>query len=269
MNNRCICCPARAGEEVRLDLVKVLGALAERKDEIDHVVIESTGLANPAPIAQTFFLHDGVKQHFTLDAVVTMVDAFHIDKQLAHTPEAKDQVAFADRLIINKTDLVTPSELAAVRATLSGINALADVIVAEPNAQGVSIDDVLDLRAFSLDRVLQERPSFLSDDDHVHDPHVKSVGLVMDQPLDADQVQAWMQGVLHEQGEDVLRFKGILDVASSPKQFVFQGVHTHFDGRVGRPWRRGEARESRIVFIGRGLDREELEAGLRGCVHVS
>ena len=265
MNNRCICCPARAGEEVRLDLIKILGALAERKEELDHVVIESTGLANPAPIAQTFFLHEGVKEHFTLDAVVTMIDALHIDKQLSHTPEAKDQVAFADRLVINKTDLVEPDELAAVRNTLSGINPLADVLEAEPHARGVSIDDVLDLRAFSLDRILQERPGFLTDTEHVHDKHVKSVGLIVEQPLDPDKVQAWMQSVLHDQGEDVLRFKGILNVEASSKQFVFQGVHTIFDGRLGRPWRRDEARESRVVFIGRGLDREALEAGLLSC----
>jgi len=266
MNNRCICCPARAGEEVRLDLIRILGALAERKEELDYVVIETTGLANPGPIVQTFFLHDGVKEHFQLDGVATMVDVSNALQQLEKTPEAKEQVAFADRLIVNKTDLSSTEQLQEVTSSLQCINPTAEIVTAEPFASSVGIASILDIQAFSLSRVLQSRPGFLEETQHSHDPTISSIGLTTRLPLDSDKVQTWLSKLLHVRGEDILRSKGLLYLKGSTRQFVFQGVHTLFDGDVGRLWRHSEQKESRIVMIGRNLDRSSLEQSLHDCI---
>jgi G3E family GTPase len=264
MNNGCICCTVRG------DLIRILGALMHRRDRFDHILIETTGLADPAPVAQTFFVDDEMRSQLRLDAIVTVVDAAHVldhldeDKPQGVENEAVEQVAFADRMILNKVDLVSPAHLATVEDRLRGINRSAEIVRAQDAK--VDLNRILDVGAFDLQRVLTDDPAFLEQTDHQHDATVTSVGIQIDGEVDVDTLNVWLGGLLAAKGVDIFRSKGILALAGQERQYVFQGVHMLFDGDEGRPWRDGEPRRNRLVFIGRNLDRSELESSFRQCL---
>ena len=257
MNNGCICCTVRG------DLIRILGGLMKRKEKLDAILIETTGLADPAPVAQTFFMDDEVRQRTKLDAIVTVVDAKHLLQRLEDSHEAEEQIAFADVILLNKTDLVTPEELKGVEARIRSINAYAKLHHTEKC--GIDLDKVLGRGAFDLDRILQLEPEFLGDDHHHHDDDIQSFSFKTTKPLDHKQFMSWMGGVVATQGPDILRSKGILAFKDEPKRFVFQGVHMLLDGELQRAWKANEPRESRLVFIGRNLDRSTLLAGFENC----
>ena len=264
MNNGCICCTVRG------DLIRILGTLMRRRDSFDRIIVETTGLADPAPVAQTFFVDDELGSQLRLDAIITLVDAAHV---LGHLDEAKpdgvenealEQIAFADRILLNKTDLVDETHLCTVRNRLRAVNALADII---PVAHAkVDLDRILDVGAFDLSRVLETDPQFLTDTDHQHDQTVTSVGIQLPGRVDVERLNSWLGELLSAKGTDIFRSKGILALAGSDSQYVFQGVHMLFDGEQGRRWRDGEPRLNRLVFIARHLDRAELEQGFTACL---
>jgi G3E family GTPase len=264
MNNGCICCTVRG------DLIRILGALMRRRDRFDRVILETTGLADPAPVAQTFFVDDEIRDQLRLDAIVTLVDARHIRDHLDEVKpdgvenEAVEQVAFADRIVLNKTDLVDSAELCDIRHRLRQINALAEIIPAQ-HAK-IDLATVLDVGAFDLSRVLQTDPQFLDSADHQHDATVASVGIALPGEVDVDKLNTWLGELLATKGVDIFRSKGILALAGNDRQYVFQGVHMLFDGDEGRPWRDDESRTNRMVFIGRNLDRAALESAFTACL---
>jgi G3E family GTPase len=265
MNNGCICCTVRG------DLIRILGALMRRKDRFDAVIIETTGLADPAPVAQTFFMDDALRAQLRLDAIVTVVDAKHI---LGHLDEVKpdgvenesvEQIAFADRIVLNKQDLVDAEDVAAVTRRIRGINAAATVLPAV--RCDVDLADVLDLHAFDLEQILSADPGFLdADAEHQHDASVSSVGIDVGGTVNVEELNEWLGKLLTERGPDLFRSKGVLNLAGTDRRYVFQGVHMLHDGELGAPWRPGESRRNRMIFIGRNLDRAELEASFRACL---
>ena len=257
MNNGCVCCTVRG------DLIRILGGLLRRRGRFDGIIIETTGLANPAPVAQTFFVDEDVRAKTRLDAIVTVVDAKHLPQRLADSHEASDQIAFADVIVLNKTDLVTPDELAAVEAKIREINRFATIHRAERG--GVPIAELLDRGAFDLERVLAARPDFLDDDTHEHNEDVRSMSFEVERPLDPEKFNAWISGLLATKGQDLLRTKGILAYANEDRRFAFQAVHMIADGGFIGPWKDGEPRRSRIVFIGRDLNRPQLRRGFESC----
>ena len=257
MNNGCICCTVRG------DLIRILGGLMKRADKFDAIIVETTGLADPAPVAQTFFVDQDVADRTRLDAIVTVADAVHLDNQLGEHHEAEEQIAFADIVLLNKTDLVEVEGLGRVEDRIRGINPYTKIIRTEHCA--ANLDEVLGLKAFSLDRVLEVEPDFLtSDHDHEHDDDVKSISLVADAPLDLDKFQTWFGQLLQTRGQDILRSKGILDFKGEDDRYVFQGVHMLMDGAPMGAWPEG-SRQSRLVFIGRDLDTMGLEDGFAAC----
>jgi G3E family GTPase len=280
MNNGCICCTVRG------DLVRILDGLMRRKGKFDAIIVETTGLADPAPVAQTFFIDENVGRKTRLDAVVTVADAKWLKDRLKDAPEAKNQIAFADVIVINKTDLVSPAELDEVEARIRGINRYAKLHKTE-RAQ-VPLDEVLSRNAFDLDRILHLEPEFLEGDGHdhdhghgdgrghahhhagglkhYHDEEMQSISLKSDQPLDADRFFPWVQDLVQKDGPSILRCKGILSFKNDDERFVFQGVHMILDGDHQRPWHDGEPRESRIVFIGRNLPEEKIRRGFESCI---
>jgi G3E family GTPase len=259
MNNGCICCTVRG------DLIRIIEGLMKRKGKLDGVIVETTGLADPAPVAQTFFVDDDVKDNSRLDAIVTVVDAKHLLQQLVDSHEALEQVAFADVIVLNKTDLATPEELERVEAAIRIINKTAHILRAEK--ADVPIAQLMDRGAFDLSRILELEPDFLSgEDDHHHDDAVVSVSLTSDAPLDMERFGGWIDGVLKEKGQDLLRTKGILHFRGKNQRFAFQAVHMLADGGPIGPWKEGASRQSRIVFIGRKVNRLELQRGFEACV---
>jgi G3E family GTPase len=267
MNNGCICCTVRG------DLIRILGNLMRRRDRFDHIIIETTGLADPAPVAQTFFVDDEISSQLALDAIVCLVDAAHIlshldeDRPDGVENESVEQIAFADRIVINKLDLVDEAQIAEVEARVSAINSMAQVV--RTTHGKVDLDAVLGVGAFDLGRALELDPTFLTDSDHEHDQTVTSVGFEVAGDLDGERLNDWLSTLLREQGTDIFRSKGILSIAGDPARYVFQGVHMLFDGRSDRPWAEGEERTNKLVFIGRNLDRTGLEASLASCVAAS
>ena len=389
MNNGCICCTVRG------DLIRILGNLMKRRDKFDHILVETTGMADPGPVAQTFFVDDEMREMFKLDGIVTMVDAKHVWLHIDESSECKEQIAFGDVIVLNKADLVTPEQLDQVEKRIRSMNALARVH--RSVAADVPVPAVLDVGGFDLSRALEVKPAFLepeypfewagvfdlgegthtlalddgpdpsmslvirpltstardltaTDDEavarlyaaeerpaepgvvlssgeshwvlrlatkgaktfpvriptkglyalytqhlpeelslslrqetgagvnvhapvfaktyaaaHTHDASVSSVGIRLEGAIDETKVNKWLGKLLREQGADIFRMKGILDVAGSDARFVFQAVHMLFDAREDRPW--GDApRASELVFIGRSLDRDALERGLRACL---
>jgi G3E family GTPase len=257
MNNGCICCTVRG------DLIRIVGGLMKRRDKFDGIIIETTGLANPAPVAQTFFVDDNVKAKTRLDAIVTVVDAKHLPARLEDSHEAADQIAFADVIILNKTDLVTPEELEAVEAKIRQINRFAKIHRTQRSA--VAIDAVLNRGAFELTRILEMRPDFLDHDDHEHSDDVSSMSFEVEKPIDPEAFNAWIGQLLQEKGPDLLRTKGILSYANEDRRFAFQAVHMIADGDFIGPWKADEPRVSRLVFIGRNLNRPQLRRGFEAC----
>lgn len=257
MNNGCICCTVRG------DLIRIIGNLMRRRDKFDHLVIETTGLADPAPVIQTFFVDEDMRDQMQLDAVVTVVDAKHIWDHW-DSSEAQEQIAFADVILINKTDLVTPEQLDELDKRIRAMNAMAKIYRTR-NAE-LEMDALLGVKAFDLKRALEIDPQFLSEDAHEHDESVYSVALVESGELDGDKLQHWMSRLLQTQGPDIFRMKGILNLAGEDHRFVFQGVHMLFDGTRDRPWKPGETRKNQLVFIGRNLDEAKLREGFRACM---
>ncbi|MGG2464793.1 CobW family GTP-binding protein [Streptomyces sp. RGM 3693] len=267
MNNGCICCTVRG------DLIRILGALMRRREKFDHILIETTGLADPAPVAQTFFMDDEIAAQLRLDAIVTLVDAAHVLQHLDEVKpegvenEAVEQIAFADRIVLNKTDLADEATVAEVVSRIHAINTGVQIIPAQ--RAEIDLQQVLDVGAFDLDRVLRDDPSFLTETEHQHDTTVTSVGIDLPGELDEDRLNQWLGTLLRTKGVDIFRSKGILAIAGAPKQYVFQGVHMLLVGEFGRDWNDGELRGNRLVFIGRNLDRSELERGFAGCLAVA
>ncbi|MGD9769663.1 MAG: GTP-binding protein [Pseudolabrys sp.] len=281
MNNGCICCTVRG------DLVRIIEGLMRRKGKFDAIIVETTGLADPAPVAQTFFMDENVGEKTKLDAVVTVADAKWLKERLKDAPEAKNQIAFADVILLNKTDLVTPEELRDVEARIRGINPYA--VLHRTERSNVDINAVLGRNAFDLDRILEIEPQFLHGDDHhhhdhghdhhhdhdhhhhdgmkhYHDEHMQSLALKTDKPLNPDKFFPWVQNLVATDGPSILRSKGILAFKDDPERFVFQGVHMILDGDHQRPWKDDEKRESRIVFIGRDLPEQKIREGFESCV---
>ena len=261
MNNGCICCTVRG------DLIRILGGLMKRADQLDAIIVETTGLADPAPVAQTFFVDQEVADRTKLDAIVTVADAVHLDTQLGEHHEAEEQVAFADVVLLNKTDLIDVNNLESVEARIRKINPYAKIIRTARCA--APLEEVVGLNAFSLDRVLEVEPDFLdSDHDHDHDDDITSVSFVSDTPLDFDKFQTWFGQLLQTRGQDVLRSKGILDFAGHEDRYVFQGVHMLMDGSPMGAWPQGKPRSSRVVFIGRNVENMGLREGFEACKTV-
>jgi len=292
MNNGCICCTVRG------DLVRILDGLMRRKGKFDAVIVETTGLADPAPVAQTFFVDENVGRKTRLDAVVTVADAKWLSERLKDAPEAKNQIAFADVILINKTDLVSADELRDVEGHIRAINPYAKLHRTE-RAQ-IPLAEVLDRNAFDLDRILDIEPEFLEAEDehdhhhdghahghdhhhghdhehhhhahghkglkHYHDEEMQSVSLKTDRPLDPDKFFPWVQNLVQTEGPNILRCKGILSFKDDNDRFVFQGVHMILDGDHQRPWKKGEKRDSRIVFIGRNLPEDKIRQGFESCI---
>ncbi|KAF5837802.1 CobW/HypB/UreG, nucleotide-binding domain-containing protein [Dunaliella salina] len=269
MNNGCICCTVRG------DLIKILHRLAPKK--FDTVLVETTGMADPAPVAQTFFVDDFVKEHYRLDALLTVVDAKHVVQHLDEEKpdgvenEAIEQIAFADKVILNKTDLVNEQEKANVIQRIKAINSFANII--EAVMSRVPVAELLNINAFDINRILENEPDFLKDSDaeHQHDPRVSSVGMQVEGELSEDKVNKWLSKLLSEKGTDIFRSKGVLAIKGEDHKFVFQGVHmlmgfgSTAEGR-GKPWGKDEKRINRIVFIGRNLDRKQLNEEFQKCV---
>ena len=288
MNNGCICCTVRG------DLIRIIGGLLKRKDKFDAILVETTGLADPAPVAQTFFTDDDVKKRTKLDSIVTVVDAKHIDQRLDDSDEAEEQIAFADIILLNKTDLVTPDALAHVEAHIKNLNPFAKIY--RTQRSNIALDKILDRGAFDLKRALELDPHFLCDhehghhhhdhhDDHdhghghdhhghhhdhaaspIHDTDIHSVSLATEKPLDQQKFDAWVNEVLMTDGQRILRTKGILNMKGADERFVFQAVHMVSEGTYTGPWPSKDNRRSRLVFIGRKLDEASLKAGFESCV---
>jgi G3E family GTPase len=260
MNNGCICCTVRG------DLIRILGSLMRSRDRFDHVLIETTGLADPGPVIQTFFVDDEMAERLALDGIVTVVDAGHVLLHLDDSHEVQEQIAFADIILLNKTDLVADEQLDALERRIRAMNGTA--AIHRTRDARVPIDEVVGLGAFDLDRILDSEPGLLEEDpdDHEHDPTISSVGLELDGDLDDARLNRWLSELLAAKGQDIFRMKGVLAVAGMDERFVFQGVHMLFTGQPDRPWADGDPRRSRLVFIGRHLDRHALEGGLRACL---
>ncbi|NJK58835.1 MAG: GTP-binding protein [Pleurocapsa sp. SU_5_0] len=257
MNNGCICCTVRG------DLIRIIGNLMKRRHKFDHLVIETTGLADPAPVIQTFFVDEDMKDKIALDAVVTVVDAKHI-QQHWDADEAQEQIAFADVILLNKTDLVTPEELAELESKIKGMNGMAKIYRTQ-NSE-LSMDALLGVQAFNLERALEIDPEFLSEDAHEHDETVKSFAIVESGEVDGQKLNNWLSQLLQTKGVDIFRMKGILNIAGEDERFVFQGVHMLLDGKADRPWKEEETRKNELVFIGRNLDEAQLKEDFRQCL---
>lgn len=262
MNNGCICCTVRG------DLIRILGHLLKRKTRFDRILIETTGLADPGPVIQTFFLDDDLKNNLHLDAVVTLADAKHLSLHLGSQPEAAEQLAFADVILLNKTDLVPSDQLPVLQQQIRTINALAPI---HPAVRAeIPLNHVLDIGGFDLNRILQTEPDFLDPHHlehhhHHHQPEITSVGLTTPGNLDPEKLNHWIGELLRTKGPDLFRLKGILSIAGRPERYVLQGVHMILDGRLDRPW--GKApRTNTLVFIGKNLDRDALQRGLHSCL---
>jgi G3E family GTPase len=257
MNNGCICCTVRG------DLIRIIGNLLKRRDKFDHLVIETTGLADPAPVVQTFFVDEDMKSQLLLDAVVTVVDTKHIHQHW-DADEAQEQIAFADIVLLNKTDLVTVEELEDLEKRIRAMNAMAKIYRTE-NAN-INMDQLLGIRAFDLQKALEIDPNFLSEDAHQHDESVYSVAIVESGEIDLDKLHSWMGELLRTQGPDIFRMKGILNVEEMDDRVVFQGVHMLFDVTVDRLWKPQETRKNELIFIGRNLDEKQLKKDFRACL---
>ena len=304
MNNGCVCCTVRG------DLIRVVAGLMKRQKPgapaFDAIIVETTGLADPGPVAQTFFVDEDVKAKTQLDSVTALVDAKHVMARLDDSKEAREQVAFADRIILNKVDLVSAEDLAVVESRLRALNPLAPITRAE--RANVPLDQILNVHGFDLERITEVRPDFVNpphgadghvhdedcghdhhhhDHDHGHDHHghdhdhdhdhdhgprghahqddIKGIALSLDRPLDGAKFTAWLDKLLGEQGQNILRAKGIIEVAGEDRRLVFQAVHMILEGDLQKPWGEKERRWSRAVFIGRDLDEAALRAGFEAC----
>ena len=258
MNNGCICCTVRG------DLIRIMDGLMKRRGKFDAVIVETTGLADPAPVAQTFFMDQDVADAARLDAVVTVADAKWLAERLKDAPEAKNQIAFADVILLNKIDLVSEAELADVEARIRAINPYARLH--RTTKCDVEIAQVLERNAFDLERIIELEPDFLEEGHHHHhDEEMQSISITLDGEVDPEKFLPWISQLTQVQGPDILRCKGIVAFPDEPKRFVFQGIHMILDGDVQGDWKTGEPRRSRVVFIGRNLDEAAIREEFLAC----
>jgi len=256
MNNGCICCT------VRDDLIRIIEGLMRRPGRFDGILIETTGLADPAPVAQTFFVDEDVRSKTRLDSIISVVDAKHLLGEIDRAHEAQEQLAFADTIILNKTDLVSDDDIAAVEARIRRINPTASII----KSKRCDIASLLDRKAFDLDRILEVEPGFLEEEhEHEHDDHVTSFSLVEREPMDPGKFLNWLQMAVETFGLDMLRVKGIISFAGENDRFVVQAVHMLLEGDHQRPWKQNEDRVTRLVFIGRDLPKDIISDGFAKC----
>ncbi len=292
MNNGCICCTVRG------DLIVALDSLAAKREAgeiaFDRVVIETTGLANPGPVAQTFFVDEKVGASYMLDAVVTVVDARHAMKQLDDNEEAQRQVGFADKLLLSKTDLVTPENLAALTARIKRINPRAPIATSDFGK--VDIREVLDLKGFNLNEKLEIDPDFLAAEEHDHDHdhdhahcghdhehgehcnhahdhhyshHTDEIAAFVfksERPFDSAKLDEFLGGLINVYGPRMLRYKGVLFMDGADRKVVFQGVHQIMGSDLGAKWGPNDTRGSKMVFIGKNLPKDVFVRGLEQCL---
>jgi G3E family GTPase len=302
MNNGCICCTVRG------DLVRILSELKDKRGRgelsFERVIIETTGMANPGPVTQTFFMDDDIASYYLLDAVITLVDARHGHATLDAQPEAQNQVGFADRILLTKTDLVTADEVESLRERLMRMNPRAPIRAVHMGE--IPIAEVLDLRGFNLNAILEIDPQFLAaehpdaarahddrhhhdhghDHDHDHgnghhhgdhghgghhhhhhhDDAIKAFVFQSKRPFDPAKLEEYMGALTQVYGQDMLRYKGVLFMDGSPRRMILQGVHMLMGADVGRPWGKDEKPGSKMVFIGRNLPKDAILKGLDACL---
>lgn len=274
MNNGCVCCTVRG------DLIRTLHSLLKRRTQFDAIIIETTGLADPGPVAQTFFVDPTLQEQVSLDSITTVVDAKHILRTLKSSSEAEEQIAFADQIILNKIGLVTEADLLLIENGLRAINPFSPVYRAD--RADVPLARILGRGSFDLERITALESHFLEpahgEPGHVHDEHcshehhdhshdstITSVVIDSEYPLDAGRLSEWLETYLAEHGENILRAKGIINAAGQDRRLVFQAVHMMLEGDLQRPWGPEEKRYSQMVFIGRNLDAARLRAGMNAC----
>jgi len=262
MNNGCICCTVRG------DLVRILGELQAKREantlDFERIIIETTGMADPGPVAQTFFMDEDIGNYYLLDSIVTLVDAKHAQQQLDDFREAQEQVGFADRILLSKTDLVSAEEREQLKARLVRINPRAPI--KQVHFGETPLADILDIRGFNLNAILEIEPGFLEEREHEHDDAVHSFVFRADAPFDGLKLEEFLSGMLQVHGPDLLRYKGVLWLDQNENRVVFQGVHMLMGGDVGKPWGPQEQRASVMVFIGRNLPEELFVQGLKQCL---
>ena len=262
MNNGCICCTVRG------DLIRILGTLKEKRDagdlKFDRVVIETTGMADPGPVAQTFFTDEEIGNYYLLDSIITLVDAMHAPKQLDEFHEAQEQVGFADRILLSKTDLTKEEETESLIKRLKRMNPRAPI--KKVNFGNAPIDEVLDIRGFNLNAILALDPDFLTDSHHEHHDEVASFVFKTKKPFDGTKLENFLSGMIQMHGPDLLRYKGVLWMKGNPRRVIFQGVHMMMGGDMGKPWAKNESKESILVFIGKNLPKDLFIAGLEECL---
>jgi len=262
MNNGCICCTVRG------DLIRILGTLKEKREagdlKFDRVVIETTGMADPGPVAQTFFTDEEIGNYYLLDSIITLVDAKHAPQQLDEFHEAQEQVGFADRILMSKTDLVPSTEVEQLSQRIRKMNPRAPI--KHVHFGNAPIDEVLDIRGFNLNAILELDPTFLTDIAHEHHDEVESFVFRADKPFDGQKLENFLSGMIQVYGPDLLRYKGVLWMKGKKERVVFQGVHMMMGGDIGKPWGKGEKKESVLVFIGNKLPRDLFIAGLHECL---
>ena len=262
MNNGCICCTVRG------DLIRILGTLKEKRDQgtlkFDRVVIETTGMADPGPVAQTFFTDEEIGNYYLLDSIITLVDAMHAPKQLDEFHEAQEQVGFADRILMSKTDLVPAEDVEKLSQRIRKMNPRAPI--KHVHFGNAPIDEVLDIRGFNLNAILELDPNFLTDIAHEHHDEVESFVFRAEKPFDGQKLEQFLSGMIQVYGPDLLRYKGILWMKGNARRAVFQGVHMMMGGDMGKPWTKNEKKQSLLVFIGKKLPRDLFIAGLQECL---
>jgi len=262
MNNGCICCTVRG------DLIRILGTLRDKREngalKFDRVVIETTGMADPGPVAQTFFTDEDIGNYYLLDSILTVVDAKHAPKQLDEFHEAQEQVGFADKILMSKTDLVSETDVDELSKRLKRMNPRAPI--KKVHFGNAPIEEVLDLRGFNLNAILELDPEFLTDSHHEHHDEVESFVFRSDKPFDGDKLEQFLSGMIQVYGPDLLRYKGVLWMKGKPRRVVFQGVHMMMGGDMGKPWGKGEKKRSILVFIGKKLPKDLFLAGLEECL---
>jgi G3E family GTPase len=254
MNNGCICCTVRG------DLIRILNQLAKKRDRFDYVLIETTGMADPAPVAQTFFADEQIKEQFELDSIVTVADALHGSEQLERSPECPRQIAFADVVLLNKIDLASPEQISKMEEQILQINPGVEIIKTVKSE--AALDSLLKRHSFDLEKTLAHHPHFLTSHHH-HHSQVGSVGLTLDGEVNPDKFQNWIGQLLQTQGPDIFRFKGIIALPNEKQKYVFQGVHMQTEGRLIGEWK--EPKKTQLVLIGRNLNEAELRKGFEEC----
>jgi G3E family GTPase len=262
MNNGCICCTVRG------DLVRILGELKDKRDAgslaFERVIIETTGMADPGPVAQTFFMNESIGDYYLLDSIITVVDAKHAERTLSDFREAQEQVGFADRILLSKADLVSEDDVEKLRQRIIKINPRAPI--RKVHFGEAPIDQILDIRGFNLNAILEIDPEFLTEDEHEHDEHVSSFVYRSDRPFDGVKLEEFLSSVIQVYGTDLLRYKGVLYLKGNANRVVFQGVHMLMGGDMGKPWGKDEKRASVMVFIGRDLPQDIIIQGLEQCL---